>query len=90
MSVLFGATCIIGIVFMLVFMFIGIWLFIVALKAYNQLRYKNYILEKINQSLNNLCEKNNMPTEDFNFYDYTNNEDNEETVTSFDNIKNIK
>ncbi|MGL4773193.1 MAG: hypothetical protein ACRC2K_06445 [Clostridium sp.] len=41
----------IGILFMLTFMFIGIWLFIVALKAYNQLCYKNYILEKIHQRL---------------------------------------
>ena len=32
---------------MVLFMFIGIWLFIVALKAYHQLKYKNFILEKI-------------------------------------------
>lgn len=46
-----GSTLIIAIIFMLTFMFIGIWLFIVALKAYNQLCYKNYILEKIYQKI---------------------------------------
>lgn len=51
MTILYGIACVIAIIFMVVFMFIGIWLFIVALKAYKQLRYKNYILEKINQKL---------------------------------------
>lgn len=51
MTILYGIACVIAIIFMIVFMFIGIWLFIVALKAYKQLRYKNYILEKINQKL---------------------------------------
>ena len=51
MTFLVVTIAIIGIVFMLTFMFIGIWLFIVALKSYNQLRYKNYILERINQKL---------------------------------------
>lgn len=47
MSILLGATCIIAMIFMVVFTFIGIWLFIVALKLFNQVKYKNYILEKI-------------------------------------------
>lgn len=51
MSILYGIACVVAIIFMVVFMFIGIWLFLVALKAYKQLRYKNYILEKINQKL---------------------------------------
>lgn len=46
-----GSTLIIAIIFMLTFLFIGIWLFIVALKAYKQLCYKNYILEKIYQKI---------------------------------------
>ena len=57
MSALYATTCIIGIICMAVFMFIGIWLFIVALKAFNQLKYKNYILEKINQNLSVLSNK---------------------------------
>ena len=51
MTILYGIACVVAIIFMIVFMFLGIWLFIVALKAYKQLRYKNYILEKINQKL---------------------------------------
>ena len=42
MSILFGASCVVAIIFMATFMFIGIWLFITALKAYRQLKYKNY------------------------------------------------
>uniref|UniRef100_UPI0020794E68 hypothetical protein n=1 Tax=Clostridium sp. ZBS13 TaxID=2949971 RepID=UPI0020794E68 len=38
--------------------FIGIWLFIVAIKSHNPLQYQNYILEKICQNLNALS--NNM------------------------------
>lgn len=66
MEFLTGSVCIIGIIFMLTFMFIGIWLFIVALKAYNQLRYKNYILEKISHNLDLLCKTN----QDFSFDDF--------------------
>ena len=51
MAILYGATCIVGIIFMVAFLFIGIWLFKTALKSYEQLRYKNYILEKIYQKL---------------------------------------
>ena len=67
MSVLFGATCIVGIICMIVFMFIGIWLFIVSLKAYNQFKYKNYILEKINQNLSKLSKNNDDSIDDFDF-----------------------
>lgn len=79
MTFLVGLVSIIGILFMLTFMFIGIWLFIIALKAYNQLRYKNYILEKISQKLDALyINKSNYSyndflneesSEDFNIYD---------------------
>ncbi|HEY5525209.1 MAG TPA: hypothetical protein VIK26_07735 [Clostridium sp.] len=57
MSILYDATCVVGIIFMLTFMFVGIWLFIIALKAFQQLRYKNYILEKIYQKLDILAKK---------------------------------
>lgn len=101
MSILFGATCIIGILCMLVFMFIGIWLFIVALKAYNQFKYKNYILEKINQNLSKLTKNNNNNSNlDSNFFmndfdieddEITNKEENEdELVSSLEDIDNAK
>ncbi len=45
---------IIAILSMLVFMFIGIWGFILLIKIYNQLRYKNYLMEKLIQNTSNL------------------------------------
>ena len=60
MSILYGATCVVGIIFMLTFMFVGIWLFITALKSFQQLRYKNYILEKIYQKLDILAKKSSI------------------------------
>lgn len=38
---------IIAILAMLTFMFTGIWGFILLIKIYNQLRYKNYLMEKL-------------------------------------------
>lgn len=35
---------------MLTFMFIGIWGFILLIKIFNQLRYKNYLMEKLAQN----------------------------------------
>ena len=65
MSILFGASCVVAIIFMVTFMFIGIWLFITALKAYRQLKYKNYILEKIYQKLYFLSQnQSNYVTDD--------------------------
>ncbi|MGL5416049.1 MAG: hypothetical protein ACRDDY_00075 [Clostridium sp.] len=58
MDFLIITVSIVGIVFMLTFMFIGIWLFIVGLKAYNQMRYKNYILEKIHEKLTIISHSN--------------------------------
>ncbi|MCR6514866.1 MAG: hypothetical protein ACRDCB_14420 [Clostridium sp.] len=60
MSFIIGATSIIGIIFMLTFMFIGIWLFIIALKTFSQIRYKNYILEKINQNLSIIAKRSKI------------------------------
>jgi hypothetical protein len=57
MSILYGATCVVGIVFMLTFMFVGISLCVTSLKSFQQLRYKNYILEKIYQKLDILVKK---------------------------------
>ena len=94
MSVLFGASCIIGILFMVTFMFIGIWLFITALKAYHQLKYKNFILEKIYQKLDVLSqkhtsnindEKSNITTSDVMDFLQFENED----LSNTDNIKNF-
>ncbi|PRR80715.1 hypothetical protein [Clostridium vincentii] len=100
MSILYGATCIVGIIFMLTFMFIGIWLFITALKAFQQLRYKNYILEKIYQKLDILAKASSItpcqkeePVKDYeNVFDL-NNEDKLSKISQvkeFDSLNNIK
>lgn len=39
---------------MLTFMFTGIWGFILLIKIYGQLRYKNYLMEKLIQSTSKL------------------------------------
>ncbi|MGL5069070.1 MAG: hypothetical protein ACRC6T_14865 [Sarcina sp.] len=51
------AVQIIAIFFMLTLMFIGIWSFIIANKAYNQFKYKNYLLEKMANQLAIITEK---------------------------------
>jgi hypothetical protein len=48
---------IVSIIFMLVAMFIGIWGFILMMKIYNQLKYRNYILEKLSQNVYMLTSK---------------------------------
>lgn len=45
---------IVGILFMLTLMFIGIWSFIVFLKMYKNQRINNYLLDKINKSISSL------------------------------------
>ncbi|MDQ0150663.1 hypothetical protein ACFO6R_06980 [Eubacterium multiforme] len=87
MTFLVGAVSIIGILFMLTFMFIGIWLFIIALKAYNQLRYKNYILEKMNQKLDALyVNKGN-----YSYDDFLNEENSEDfNIHDLDNVKDFE
>jgi hypothetical protein len=45
------AVEIISIIFMLTLMFIGIWGFIVVIQIHNQLKYRNYILEKLSQNV---------------------------------------
>jgi len=48
------AIQIIAILAMLTFMFIGIWGFILLIKIFNQLRYKNYLMEKLIQNTSSL------------------------------------
>ena len=45
---------IMAILTMLTFMFTGIWGFILLIKIYDQLRYKNYLMEKLIQSTSKL------------------------------------
>lgn len=68
MTYLFGACAIVGIIFMCVFMFLGIWLFVVALKSFRQQRYNNYILEKIYQKLSKISD--NLSNNSDNDYSY--------------------
>ena len=56
MKYFFGAFALVSIIFMCVFMFLGIWLFVVALKAFRHQRYHNYILEKIYQQLSKISD----------------------------------
>ena len=63
-----GACAIVGIVFMCVFMFLGIWLFVAALKAFRQQRYNNYILEKIYQKLSKISDS--LSSDSNNNYSY--------------------
>lgn len=100
MNFLLGSFAIVGIIFMITFIFIGIWLFIVALKAFRQLRYKNYILEKMYQKLDYLSsnmhnsaieddlsssDNENLVTEDFfEFFDLENDNTDAE---EYDNVK---
>lgn len=99
MEYLFGAFAIVSIIFMCVFMFLGIWLFVVALKSFRQQRYNNYILEKIYQKISkisdNLSEdsnKNNysylIGEEDFDIVDDKNNPK-IDNVTDFNKQENF-
>ena len=94
MNYLAGTFIIVSILFMCVFMFIGIWSFIVFLKSYRQTRYQNYILEKISQKLNSIA--NAMPKEEESIdkyayltgeedFDFTEDSDN----TKLDNVTNL-
>jgi len=56
MDYLFATFAIVSIVFMFVFMFIGIWLFIIALKSFRQQRYNNFILEKTYQKISKISD----------------------------------
>ena len=66
---------IIGIIFMITLIFIAVWGFVLANQAYNQMRYQNYLLEKITQNIYMLAckldgkndnEKNDLKTKENN------------------------
>ena len=86
MNILYGAVCILGLIFMSVFTFIGIWLFIIALKAFKQLKYKNYILEKIYQKLDKLSSLKSFDNSDLqdtdDFFDLNNKD-----IPDYNNVK---
>lgn len=65
---------IVGLLTMLIFCFIGIWSFIILNQLLGQFRYKNYLMEKLIQSISYNSKKNNDSTEiinDNNTYDST-------------------
>ncbi|MFT5871154.1 MAG: hypothetical protein ACI8WT_000052 [Clostridium sp.] len=57
-SVLTITIQVVAILSMLTFMFIGIWSFILLIKIFYQLRYKNYLMEKLIQSTSKLSFNN--------------------------------
>lgn len=78
-NVMLLALEILGAIGILTFIFIGIWSFVVFNKLYAQLKYKNYLLEKINENLY-LNVKNNL--EDKSVKD----EFSEDNIVSFDSL----
>lgn len=86
MNFLVVSALVIGILFMLTFMFIGIWLFVIALKTYNKFCYNNYILEKINENLRNL----NLDREEYSYEDFLNdNTQDEFDISELNNVKDF-
>lgn len=85
---------IVGIIFMLSLMFIGIWSFIIFLKMYKNQRINNYILDKINKSISSLKldnEENCLDSLDYDFdgsfFDNTNTDlDSKNNVINMDNF----
>lgn len=82
---------IVGILFMLSFMFIGIWSFIIFLKMYKNQRINNYLLDKINKGISSLNLSNDesvLDSLDFDFDDSfldNNNLDSTNNVIKMDN-----
>ena len=76
----------VAIIFMICFMFIGIWSFIAFLKVAKNQRIQTYLLEKINKSISSLEKSTNRDTTsldtDFLMEDLTPNEDN--NIIKFD------
>lgn len=52
---------ILAIISMCVLIFVVVWGFVTLQQVYNQLKYKNYLLEKLNVHMHNLCQKFNVP-----------------------------
>ena len=63
---------------MLTFMFTGIWGFILLIKIYNQLRYKNYLMEKLIHTTSKLS----LP--------YENKEHSKEDIEDLDTLKSTE
>lgn len=57
---------IVGLLTMLIFCFIGIWSFIILNQILGQFRYKNYLMEKLIQSISCNPQKNNDSDETIN------------------------
>ena len=84
----------VAIIFMICFMFIGIWSFIIFIKMFKNQRIQNFLLEKINTSISSL-EKSYKNTKnldndisvdtDFNFDNFLDEDDN--IIKSDDNVK---
>ena len=76
----------VAIIFMICFMFIGIWSFIAFLKMAKNQRIQTFLLEKINKSISSLEKSTNRDTNylytDFLMEDLTPNEDN--NIIKFD------
>lgn len=51
---------ILAIISMCILIFVVVWGFVTFQQVYNQLKYKNYLLEKLNVHMYNLCEKFNV------------------------------
>ncbi len=63
------AVEIISIIFMSLFIFTGIWGFVIVIKMHNQLKYRNYILEKLSQNIYLIASKINNVESDVSFPD---------------------
>lgn len=53
----------VGIIFMISFMFIGIWSFVLLNKTYKIQRIKNYILDNLNKNIAKLSSSSNISNE---------------------------
>ena len=83
MTILLFTTCIVGMIFMAIMSFAGIWILVTSSKVLRQMRYRNYILEKIYTKI----DINSNPT----ILDSNNSLNLEKDITSsnIDNVKNF-
>lgn len=83
MSILIGITCIVGILFMSILSFTSIWIVVLSTKSFRQMKYGNYISEKIYDKINIKSHINTLEI------DSNLNLDKEDINSSIDNIKNF-
>lgn len=88
MNFLIGAFLIVGILFMCTFMFIGIWSFIIHIKNYRQIRYQNYILEKMHQKLSSISDNMSNSDDANNDYAYLTGEEDIFDINDHENRDN--